>query len=112
MLLLTNAEVLPLEHRSVSMERDVIDVELTSQERKFILKYGYPFSRIELALRSCKSNGIEIVPFDLLAFERLIGDLCISINKMRPSRVQDDLNELCDRLEFALRTGDGILTEF
>lgn len=91
------------------MEREVIDVELMPQERKLILKYGSPFSRIKLALESCKSKGIEIVPLDVLECERLIGGLSISINEMRPSRVRDDLNELCDRLAFALRTGDGLL---
>lgn len=94
------------------MDREVIDVELTSQERKLILKYGYPFPQIENALRACKARDIAIVPFDVHEFERLIGDLCASINDMRPCGLRTDLYDLCDRLEFALRTGDGMLTEF
>jgi hypothetical protein len=109
-LLLTSDKVL-LQER-MSMDREVIDVELMPQERRLLLKYGFPFDRIKRALESCTSKGIEIVPLDVFEFERLIGDLCISINEMRPSRVRNDLNELCDRLEFALRTGDGMLSEF
>ena len=93
------------------MEREVINVQLTPQERALILQYGYPFPRIELALRACDTKEVEVVPFDVLEFERLIGDLCASINHMRRGRVRNQLIDVCDRLEFALQTGDGMLCE-
>ena len=37
--------------------------------------------------------------------ERLIGDLCISINGMNGGAVQQKLMDLCDRLEAAERYG-------
>lgn len=47
-------------------------------------------------------------PFEL---ERLIGDLCISINDMKGGRLQNELLNLCDRLEAAEKSGDGTLDE-
>lgn len=92
------------------MEREAIDVQLAPEERSLILRYGYPFERIERALKACDtSNGIEIVPLDRFELERLIGDLCRSINDMKNGAVQNELLELCDRLEAAERYGDGML---
>jgi hypothetical protein len=39
----------------------------------------------------------------------LLRDLCRSINKRTTGRLQDELAELCDRLEYIKRTGDGSL---
>jgi hypothetical protein len=39
----------------------------------------------------------------------LIGDLSYSINKKTSGRIQDELAELCDRLEYIEATGDGEL---
>jgi hypothetical protein len=39
----------------------------------------------------------------------MIGDLCYSINKRTRGRIQNELVELCDRLEYIERTGDGSL---
>jgi hypothetical protein len=92
------------------MHREVIDVELTGEERALILRYGYPFARIRAALQACAaSKMIETVPLDVSELERLIGDLCISINDMKRGVVQDKLFDLCDRLEAVLRDGDGRL---
>ena len=60
------------------MEREVIEVPLTAEERALILRYGYPFDRIKAALTSrSDSREIEIVPLDAFELERLIGDLSI-----------------------------------
>ncbi len=48
---------------------------------------------------------------DVFELRQLIGDLCISINDMKRSRVQDKLVDLCDRLEAAERYGEGQLDE-
>ncbi len=92
------------------MDREVIDVQLTAEERSLLLRYGYPFERIEQALKACQSSrAIEIVPLDTFELERLIGDLCISINDMPRSALQNALLDLCERLEVAERYGDGLL---
>ncbi len=92
------------------MEREIIDIPLTAEERSLILRYGYPFDRIKAALTSCgESREIEIVPLDAFELERLIGDLSISINEMDGGAVQRALFELCERLEAAERYGDGML---
>jgi len=92
------------------MGREIIEIELTADERILILKYGYPFDGIKRALKACQdSKDIEVVPIDAFELERLIGDLSISINDMKGGVVQDELLELCDRLEMAERYGDGQL---
>jgi len=92
------------------MARDAIRMHLTAVERSLLLRYGYPFSQSEAALRACAvSHGIECVPIDHFDLEQLIGNLCYSINKTKPGRLQNDLLELCNRLEAAERSGDGEL---
>jgi hypothetical protein len=54
-----------------------------------------------------RSLGIEIVPMDRFELEQLIGNLCYSINRMKPGGLLDQLLDLCDRLEVAGRSGDG-----
>lgn len=56
-----------------------------------------------------QSSEIELVPLDVFELQRLIGDLCRSINDMPGGAVQDKLLDLCDRLEAAERYGDGML---
>ena len=95
------------------MDRDVIEIQLTLEERSLLLRHGYPFEQIEQALKACESSrDIEIIPMDLFELERLIGDLSISINDMRDGALQGKLLELCDRLEAAETYGDGMLGEF
>lgn len=94
------------------MDRDVIEIQLTPEERSLLLRYGYPFAGIEHALKARDSSAdIEIIPMDTFELERLIGDLCISINDMDRCALQNDLLDLCDRLEGAERYGDGMLDE-
>ena len=92
------------------MARKTIDIQLTPEERSLLLRYGYPFEQIEQALKACKSSReIEIVPMDRFELERLIGDMCRSINQMKSGATQNHLLDLCDRLEAAERYGDGML---
>jgi hypothetical protein len=92
------------------MPQDVIEMQLTSAERSLLLRYGYPFAQIEHALKACSTSAaIEIVPLDRYELERLIGDLCRSINDMKSGALQNQLLNLCDRLEAAERYGDGML---
>ena len=95
------------------MDREVIEVQLTPEERSLLLRYGYPFARIEQALKACAaSRNIEVVPMDCFELERLIGDVCRSINHMKRGRTQNQLLDLCDRLEAAEQYGDGMLDVF
>jgi len=92
------------------MARKTIDIELTPIERALLLRHGYPFAQIEQALKACSaSKAIETVPMDRFELERLIGDLSCSINDLNGGKLQNQLLELCDRLEAAERYGDGML---
>ena len=92
------------------MARETIDIELTPEERSLLLRYGYPFEQIEQSLKACESSHeIKIVPMDRFELERLIGDMCRSINHMKSGATQDQLLDLCDRLEAAEKYGDGML---
>jgi hypothetical protein len=92
------------------MKRETIEIQLTPEERSLLLRYGYPFERIEQALKACEaSHDIEIVPMDCFELERLIGDMCRSINHTNRGTLQDQLLDLCDRLEAAEQYGDGML---
>ena len=87
-------------------------MELTPEERSLILRHGCPFERIQQALKTWEaSRDIEIVPMDLFELERLIGDLCISINEMNGGALQGKLSDLCNRLEAAEKYGDAMLEE-
>lgn len=95
------------------MARDTIDIELTPTERSLLLRYGYPFEQIERALKACSaSKSIETVHMKRFELERLIGDLCISINDLKGGKLQNQLLALCERLEFAEQYGDGMLDTF
>ena len=92
------------------MAGETIDIQLTPEERSLLLRHGYPFERIEQALKACESSrDIEIVPMDRPELDRLIGDVCRSINHMKSGATQNQLLDLCDRLEAAERYGDGML---
>jgi hypothetical protein len=92
------------------MSRDGITMQLTPAERSLLLRYGYPFSESEAALKACaESQDIERVLIDRFNLEQLIGNLCYSINRTKPGKLQNELVELCDRLEAAERYGDGDL---
>jgi len=89
----------------------MIDIQLTPRERALILRYGYPFDQIKQALLAvAASKRVETVSLDEHEVDRLIGDLCRSINHEEGGlRIQAELDELCSRIEYAQRTGDGDL---
>jgi hypothetical protein len=92
------------------MAAETIDIQLTPKERTLLMRYGYPFEGIEQALNACESSRqIEIIAMDRFELEHLIGDVCRSINHMKSGRTQNQLLDLCDRLEAAERYGDGML---
>jgi hypothetical protein len=85
-------------------------MELTAAERSLIMRYGYPFEKIEREPAACSASmRVEVVPLDRFELGQLIGDLCRSINDMKRCATLDRLVELCDRLERAERYGDGRL---
>jgi len=91
------------------MPREMIEIPLTPAERSLLLRYGYPLEQMERALKACvASQDVEIIPIGRFELEHLIGDVCRSINHMNGGATQDRLLDLCDRLEAAERTGDGM----
>lgn len=96
------------------MANPTIVIQLTPKERDLILRYGYPFDQIKQALMDASSSKqVETVLLDEYEVDLLIGDLCRSINHEEGGlAVQAQLDELCSRIEYAQRTGDGELEEF
>jgi hypothetical protein len=96
------------------MANPTIAIELTPKERALILRYGYPFDQIKAALLAMSSSKqIETVLLDEYEVDRLIGDLCRSINHEEGGlAVQTQLNDLCNRIDYAQQTGDGELEMF
>ncbi len=85
-------------------------VQLTSEERELILKYGYPFDRLAKALRRW-SNTTAVKKIGMSEYElnMLIGELCRSFNHGETGRDEDHVLHLLDRLEYAQKYGDGDL---
>jgi hypothetical protein len=96
------------------MANPTIDIEFTPKERALILRYGYPFDQIKQALLAVSSSKrIETVSLHASEVDWLLGDLCQSIKRVEGGpAVQAQLDALCDRIEYALRTGDGELETF
>ncbi len=89
---------------------EAIEIELLPEERELLLKYGSPFPDAQAQLEKLTSSPhVEILTISRFYLNQLIGDLCYSINKRTKGEIQRALAELCDRLEFAERCGDGEL---
>jgi hypothetical protein len=90
--------------------REMIKIKLLPEEQELLMEYGYPFEpekrQLQKMIARSRIGTLSISPFYL---EQLIGNLCYSINKGTTGRLQDQLAELCDRLEYIERTGDGTL---
>lgn len=88
----------------------LLEIELLPEEQELLLNYGYPFPPQRQQLLQMQATGqigvLQIKPYFL---SLLIGDLSYSINKKTSGRIQDELAELCDRLEYIEATGDGAL---
>ena len=89
---------------------DIIKIELLPRERELILEYGYPFSPAKDQLKDVASSPeVEVLLISPFYLNQMIGDLSYSINKRTKGRIQDELFELCDRLESIYRYGEGEL---
>lgn len=87
---------------------DKIEIDLLPQERAILLKWTYPFEDVESQLRSFRSsNGVETMTISPYYLSLLIGDLCHAITK-KGCR-DEEVFELCDRLEYVERWRDGSL---
>ncbi len=85
-------------------------IQLTLAERELILKYGYPFDRLEKALRRHSgSEAIKRTAMSAYELQLLIGELSRSINHSKLGADETAVFDLCDRLEYAARHGDGDL---
>lgn len=83
-------------------------IELTYIDRDLILKHGYPFDRLKKALnRWPKQQAVRKVRMSHYELKLLIGELCRSLNDRQAGKQEDELIDLCERLEYAERTGDG-----
>ena len=76
------------------------------------MRFSVRLHKMHFTERLQSSEDIEIVPMDSFELERLIGDVSISINQMQGGPVQGQLLDLCERLEYAERYGDGLLEQF
>jgi hypothetical protein len=90
---------------------EAIEIQLLPDERKLLLKYGYPFENEEKQLKAMVKSKeiIETLVISRSYLSTMIGDLSHSINKKTTRRIQGELLELCQRLEHAEAWGDGEL---
>lgn len=90
------------------MAFDKISIDLLPEERALLLKWTYPFADLESQLKSFgASEGILAVTISPYFLGLLIGDLSHALVKCgcRDAAVI----ELCDRLQYVERSGDGEL---
>ena len=89
---------------------EAVEIELRTEERELLIKYGYPFPDAKAQLEQCASSpDIEILTISRFYLNQMIGDLSYSINERTKGSIQRALIDLCDRLEIAERYGDGDL---
>jgi hypothetical protein len=85
-------------------------IQLTLEHRDLILKYGYPFDRLAKSLRRWPDGQlIRRISMSRYELEMLIGELSRSFNHDQTGADEEAVLDLCDRLEYAERTGDGDL---
>ena len=87
---------------AVSSEQ--VEIEITNREAKLILKYGYPFADEEKIFeRAAKQRGTSCIAIRPYWLELIMADLSRSIKEVRSRPLQEELDELCDVLQSALR---------
>jgi hypothetical protein len=92
------------------MAQEHIEIELLPEERAIILRHGYPFERLEKAVKAIPPDrAVGTVRMSAYELQMLIGELSRSFNHDEAGRDEDALLELCDRLEYAEKYGDGTL---
>ena len=91
-----------------------VEFEFTAKERALINKYGYPFPALAKALAAVsKSRQLEAIEIDDFELNQLTGDISRSINDgLGGPRVRSQLLDLCERLEYGYRYGEGTLDVF
>lgn len=90
---------------------DKIEIELLPEERSLLLRWTSPFEDVESQLKSFRSSdAVESVTISPYFLGLLIGDLSHAVTK-RGCR-DEAVFELCDRLEYIERSGDGLLYDF
>ena len=83
-------------------------IELTYVDRDLILKHGYLYERLNRSLKRWpKQQAVRKVKMSHDELKMLIGELCRSISRREAGDKGDLLLDLCERLEYAERTGDG-----
>ena len=92
------------------MAAKTIEVQLTADQRRLILRHGYPFERLAWALNAAaKSEAIKTIGIRTDELEMLIGELSRTFNHDEAGADKEALLALCDRLEYIEQTGDGTL---
>ena len=94
------------------MEGEFIDVQLTREERALIMRYGCPFDGLKASLETCDDHEFVVIPVERFELGRLIADLCIAITDLEPCALQEQLIDLCDRMEIGERTGNALFDPF
>ena len=85
-------------------------IQMTREDRDLILKHGYPDARLTQSLHRWPADQmIRRISMTRHELERLIGELSRSYNHDETGKDEDAVLDLCDRLEYAERTGDGDL---
>ncbi len=88
-------------------------IELTIEQRDLLLKYGYPFDRLEASLRRWpKTQAIRRIQMSHFELQQLLGELSRSYNHDQTGSDSEAVLHLCDHLEYAEQTGDGDLDRF
>jgi len=83
-------------------------IELTYIDRDLILRYGYVEPRLERALKRWPDQqSVRKMRLSRYELEMLIGQLSRSFNHDETGDDGQAVLDLCDRLEYAEKTGDG-----
>jgi hypothetical protein len=85
-------------------------IELTYIDRDLILRFGYVDSRLQRALnRWPAQQSVRRMRLTRYELEMLIGELSRSFNHGETGQDEEAVLDLCDRLEYTEKTGDGTL---
>lgn len=85
-------------------------IELDPDEVQIILRHGYPEEQLAGQLRPvAKGDQISVVKINKFCLEMLIGQLSRTYNHDEAGDDEEEVLDLCERLEYVERTGDGTL---
>ncbi len=95
-----------------NVPNDAVEIQLLPAERKLLLEYGYPFesARKQLEAMAQSKAMIETLVISRFYLQRLSADLFRPISKGKvKGKTRQALFDLCERLDYAERWGDGDL---